>query len=222
MLKMLHKNDTQLTPFIATKDWELSNTMNRDLILMEHSGSAGLPVALEYLDYSIFSPITASNCNIANEQQSDDKVLPRIGLKIGGIFYPELDPINQDGTYQRVVYSQVFNTFYNNFRDPTKLWGLEELDFELSKTKRFIADEFKIFSIPQIVFGEKIIQNTVVLYDTTTDNNYTMTDDGNCNLFAGTNIFSSQQELGTFNNVFLEGSNNLCDNYFNQAFTSSI
>ena len=85
MLKSLHKNDTQTTPFVVTKNWELSNVTNEDLILMEHSGSDGLPVALEYLEYGVNTPITASNCNIAKEQQTADKAKFKNGLKVCNI-----------------------------------------------------------------------------------------------------------------------------------------
>lgn len=213
MLKSLHKNDTQTTPFVVTKNWELSNVTNEDLILMEHSGSDGLPVALEYLEYGIYTPITASNCNIAKEQQTQDKAKFKNGLKVSGLFYPETDPQNQDGTYQRVVYAQVVQMFYNDYRDPTKMWGLEEIDFEKSQTKKFVSDKFKMFEIPQGIFGEKVLENTVVLLDTTTDNDYIITDDGHCNLFAGTNLFSHQQEIGKYLNEYLSGSSGECDVY---------
>jgi hypothetical protein len=213
MLKSLHKDDTQTTPFVVTKNWELSNVINDDLILMEHSGSAGLPVALEYIDYGIQYPITASACNIALEQQSLDLATFEDGLNVTGIFYPETDPQNPNGTYQRCVYSQVYGMFYNNYRDPTKMWGLENLDFENSQTKRFITDKFKMFEIPQIVFGEKILPNTIVMYDTTTDNNYVFKDDGNGNVFAGINLFSHQQELGEYSNNIVTGSSGYCDYY---------
>jgi hypothetical protein len=180
---------------------------------MEHSGSAGLPVALEYINYGLSASVTASGCNIALEQQELDLASFKDGLKIAGIFYPDSDPTNIDGTYQRCVYTQIAGMFYNSYRDPTKIWGTETIDFENSQTKRFIADKFKMFEIPQIVFGEKILPNTVVMYDTTTDNNYTFTDDGNCNLFAGTNLFSRQQELGQYLNFFTTGNNNSCDFY---------
>jgi len=214
MLKSLHKNDTQTIPYIATKNWELSNVANEDLILMEHTGSAGPPVAIEYLDYRISHPIVSyAGCSIAKEQQELDKIIPRSGVKTTGIFYPESDSTNPDGTYQRVIYSQIATSFYNRYRNPTKIWGLEEIDFEKSQTKRFIADRFKLFDIPQIVFGEKVLENTVVLYDTTTDNNYTIIDDGHCNLFAGTNLFSRQQEIRHFPNEFALGFDYFCDGY---------
>ena len=213
MLKSLHKDDTQTTPFVVTQDWELSNVANEDLILMEHSGSAGVPVALEYINYGLTASVTASGCNIALEQQGLDLASFKDGLKITGIFYPDSEPQNPDGTYQRCVYTQIAGMFYNSYRDPTKIWGTETIDFENSQTKRFIADKFKMFEIPQVVFGEKILPNTVVMYDTTTDNNYTFTDDGNCNLFAGINLFSRQQELGQYLNYFTTGSNSSCDFY---------
>ncbi len=215
MLKLLHKDDTQTTPFAVTKNWGLSNVTNEDSILMEHSGSDGLPVALEYLVLLPNYAITASACNVALEQQADDLARYRAGLKLSGIFYPDTDPTNLDGTYKRVVYSQVVNMFYNDYRDPTKIWGLEQIDFEKSQTKRFLSDQFKMFEIPQPVYGEKLIPNTVTMIDRTTDNDYTITDDGNCNLFAGTNIFAKQQELGNFTNQYISGSSDACDYYYN-------
>ena len=211
MLKSLHKDDTQLTPFVVTKNWELSNVTNEDLILMEHSGSDGPPVALEYLDYTPTGPTIAYGCNIAKEQQDLDKVQFRDGVKLSGIFYPDTDPVNTDGTYQRVVYSQVVNMFYNTFRDPTKMWGLEEIDFEKSQTKKFVADRFKLYEIPQIIFGEKMLEYSVTLFDRKTDNDYIITDDGHNNLFAGPNIFSHKKEIGQFLNHLISGSNQYCD-----------
>ena len=64
MLKLLHKNDTSTTPFLVTKDWEVSNVINGDLILMEHSGSSGLPVAVEYVNFGPDFSTTGSGCNV--------------------------------------------------------------------------------------------------------------------------------------------------------------
>ncbi len=219
MLKLLHKDDTQTTPFVVTKNWGLSNVTNEDSILMEHSGSDGLPVALEYLVLLPNYAVTASACNIALEQQHDDLARYRSGLKLSKTFYPDTDPTNLDGTYQRVVYFQVVNMFYNDYRDPTKMWGLEQIDFDKSQTKRFLSDRFKMFEIPQPVYGEKVIPNTVTMIDRTTDNNYVISDDGNCNLFAGTNIFAKQQEIGNYVNHIISGSSVGCDYYYS---TSSI
>lgn len=214
MLKPLHKSDTKTLPFITTKDWSLSNTFNDWVVLTEHSG--GLPVAMEYTEY-IDSELTISinsSCNVALEQQDGDRVKFRTGKKSSGIFYPDSEETNIDGTYKRVVHSQVRNMFYNNFRDPTQIWGLEYLDFENSQTKRFLGDAFVLYDVPTDIFGEKVLENTVVIYDRVSDDNYTIIDDGHGNLVAVQNLFSKKQELGDFANEFLSGSSSYCNGYF--------
>jgi len=211
MLKPLHKNDTLTTPFVATKNWNLSNVTNDDLVLTEHSGS---PVALEFLDYFPTTSVTGSSCNISLEQQTADRVLYREGQQASGLFYTSSEQVNVDGTYKRLVYSQVQNMFYNNYRDPTKIWGLEYLDFDISQTKRFLSEKFKLYDVPVDIFGEKLVPNSVVIYEQETDNDYTITDDGYGNLYAAKNLFSRQQELGDFVNEFQTGSNFECSEYF--------
>ena len=222
MLKSLKKYQIQITPFIATKDWQLSNATNNDLYLFESTGSNdGLPYALEYIDYSNNTPITSSVCDIALEKQELDLVNFRDGLKLSGIFYPDVDPKNNDGTYKRVIYSQIVQTFYNGYRNPTKMWGMENIDFDKSQTLKFVSDKFKLFDIPQLVFGEKILEYTVKLFDRTTDNDYIIQDDGHCNLFAGFNIFSHQQELGDYKNEFVEGDNSDCGYYWEPIYPTT-
>lgn len=180
---------------------------------MEHSGST---VALEFIDYDVnlTSSFDNSLCSISLEQQEDDSIRIREGKKTSGFFYPMTEPINLDGTYKRIVYSQIKEIFYNNYRDPLKMWGMETLDFETSETKRFISDQFRLYDIPVIIYGQKILENSLNIQDSTTDNNYSIKDDGNGNLFAFQNLFSKQQEVGNFENEFLTGSINNCSNYF--------
>jgi hypothetical protein len=105
--------------------------------------------------------------------------------------------------------------FYNSYFDPSKVWGSENIDFQLSKTKRNLSDKFRLFNIPREVFGDKIVPKSVVAFDDTLDNDYIITDDGNGNLFAGTNLFSFQQELGKFINEFnANESSHACDLYW--------
>ena len=223
MIKALKKYQVQVTPFSATKEWNLNNTCNSNLLLYESTGSCdGSPYALEFIDYGDGSeyPMDNSSCSIALEQQPDDLATLEMGLNVNGIFYPETDPQNSDGTYQRSIYHQVQTMFYNLYLDPSKIWGLENIDFPLSQTQRLLSDEFRLIDVPRVVYGEKILPNSVVLHDTTTDNNYTITDDGNGNLFAGPNLFSSQQELGEFVNEFIANeSSSYCDYYWNNADT---
>lgn len=215
MIKSLKKYQVQLTPFEATKNWALNNTDNENLLLMEDD----YPVALEFLDFGsgVGVPVENFGCDIALEQQGTDLATIEEGLKVTGIFYPETDPSNIDGTYKRTIYSQVKTMFYNSYLDPTKIWGIDNIDFELSRTKRILADQFRLFNIPRMVFGDRMTPKSIVIQDNTLDNLYTITDDGNGNLFAGENLFSHQQELGEYVNEFdATMSSSLCDWYWAQ------
>jgi len=220
MIKLLKKYEIQAKPFEATKNWAVSNIRNDNLLLYESTGSDdGLPYALEFMDYGVTHPSENDNCDIALEQQDYDLATLELGLKIIGIFYPELDPINPDGTYKRSVYHQVKTMFYNDYLDPTKIWGVENIDFPLSRTERRLSDEIRLLDIPRNVFGDKIIPKSVRIVDDTTDNEYTITDDGNGNLFAGVNLFSHQQEVRNHENEFDHGSTAACDWYFKPQAT---
>jgi hypothetical protein len=217
MLKSLNINDVLVTPYSAVKECRASNIANTDLILFEHTGSDGGPiaVAVEFIDYGDGSsdPTVNSSCSLANELQSLNLATYREGKKINGTFYPTEDQ-NRDNTYKRIVFNQTKEMFYNNHRDPTKMWGMEEIDFDKSQTKKFLQDKFLILNIPTEIMGEKILPNSVLIDDQTSDDKYTITDDGRCNLVIGTNVFSKHQELGEFVNFFTEGHTNLCDNYW--------
>lgn len=219
MIKDLKKYQIKLTPFQATKNWELDNVYNEGVFLLEQTASDGsdIALALEFYDYGdgSDSPITASDvCDLALEQQDADKVGFREGQKTIGTFYPELDAVNADGTYKRTVYSQFKTAFYNDYRNPTEIWGVENIDFELSKTKRYLSDNIRVFDVPSNVYGDKIIPNTVHMINRTLDNDYVVSDDGYGNLIAGTNLFSRVQEMGDFGNTFSAGQDLTCSNYF--------
>ncbi len=219
MIKSLKKYQLKLTPFQATKNWELDNVFNDNLLLLEQTGSDGSDVALalEFLEYGDGSgfPETGSSCDIALEQQDADKVSFKEGQNITGIFYPDLDPKNLDGTYKRLVYAQYKTAFYNDFRNPTEIWGVENIDFELSKTKRFLSPGIQVYEIPRLSFGDKIVPQSITMYNRSSDNEYIVTDDGNGNLIAGTNLFSNVQEIGSHPNTFLDGENFSCSDYWN-------
>lgn len=217
MIKLLKKYEIHTTPFEAVKNWAINNTHNENLLLYETTGSDdGVPYALEFIDYGsgIRLPITSSTCNIALEQQDSDLATLELGLNVVGIFYPEADPKNIDGTYMRSIYHQVRTMFYNQYFDPTKIWGTENIDFPLSKTERRMSDEIRLIDIPRKVFGDKIVPKSVLVTDNTTDNQYTITDDGYGNLRAGVNLFSRQQEIRHHPNDFEIGYTYFCDPYF--------
>lgn len=222
MIKLIKKFQIKLTPFDATKIWAMSNINNDDLLLHD-SGSyldPEVPVALEFIDYGSLSDSPSLNyeCNIALEQQEDDLVNTRIGLKKSGLFLSDSEPINTDKTYKRMVYAQINTMFYNNSKNPTQTWGINNIDFELSRTKRKISDEFKLFDIPKNVYGDKIIPKSVILHDYSTDDNFDITDDGYGNLLAGSDIFSKVQVLGEFNNEFTSGIDFHCEEYWRPIY----
>lgn len=210
MLKGLHKENVVITPYVVTKQWNLSNVNNEDLVLAEN----GDTIAVESLIYHYTYVETSSLCGIAKEEQENDLAKYREGLRNFGLIYPDQEPSNPDGTYKRVIYNQFKTTFYNNYRDPTKMWGLEKIDFDNSKVKKFLSDQIRVFYIPTEIMGEGILKNSITLIDNTLDTFYTITDDGNCNLFAGTNLFSKVQTIGNFQNIFITGSDGSCNNYF--------
>src|ERR1035437_1141636 len=210
MLKQLHRDDTTVTPYLATKDWQLSNIDNSDLVLSE----AGNPIIFEHVSLTPLEVFPDNECDIAKEDQSLDLAYYREGLKVDGIFYPQLDPVNDDGTYKRVVYSQIKTIFYNNYRDPSRMWGLEKIDFDSSNTKKFLSDLIRTLNVPTNIMGEKIIEGTIKITDNSIDDIHTITDDKENNLFAGTNLFSARQELGNHSNLFQSGSDFTCNYYF--------
>lgn len=218
MIKQIKKFQIKLTPFDATKEWILSTTNNQDLLLMDDTSSFDEePVALEFIDYPSITDTQATlnyECDIALEQQPDDLLTTRMGLNVSGLFYPDIDPTNPDKTYKRSIFYQVRTMFYNRFHDPTKVWGMDNIDFTLGKTKRKISDEIRLFDMPHRIFGDKLVPNTIVLHDNSLDVNYEITDDGFGNLIAGSNLFSRQQEVSQHDNWYQNGSSAVCSTYF--------
>jgi hypothetical protein len=208
MIKRISQQNFLTTPFVTTKEWSLANIINDDVVLIEQTGSMGedQPVAMDYLDYYGGSPFLERDCDIALEQQSDDDVLYREGEKLDGHFYPETDPKNLDGTYKRLIYSQINAAFYNTRRNPVEIFGMENIEFPLSKTNRYISDFFREFLVPQAYFGDRLKAGTVELYDNSIDDNVTITDDSYGNLLAYPNLFSKIQEVRSLGNSVYSGS----------------
>lgn len=207
MIKQLGKHDTMVSPFNTVKSWHLFNVDVQELVLTENTGSEE-PVALEYLDYTTTcSGSLNRDCNIALEQQSTDTAIPEEGVSGSGTFYPEVEELNPKvGTYKRLVYDQIQKAFYNTYRNPLNIFGMENIDFPLSETTRFLANDFLMFTIPRKIFGDRLKENTIQIYDNSFDDNLTISDDGNGNLLAGTSLFSKIQEVRQFGNVIRSGS----------------
>jgi len=212
MLKSLKNNNIYTTPFVTAKDWQLSNVINDDILLTD----AGEGIIMEYVDYGDGTgyPTLNTDCLLALDQQENDKLTYREGEKHTGIFYPDQEVKNVDGTYKRLVFSQIKTVFYNNYKNPTQIWGLENIDFPKSETIKFITDKMRVFDVPTRVLGEKILENTVEIVDNSIDNKFVIEDDGHNNLFDKSDIFSKFQEVGDFDNEFVTGSATNCTTYF--------
>lgn len=237
MIKQINSNNILVTKFVAQKSWELNNVYNEDLFLVTTTSSADweniavnwelegeywngfsdvsgsdLPLALEFIDYSVYPPVLNRNCNIALDPQPEDRAIIEEGVSGSGTFYPSSEPTNlYTSTYKRSVYNQIQKSFYNNYKNPFEILGMETIDFPLSQTNRIISDQFLVFSIPRIIFGDKISPSSIYLYDYSYDDNVIVSDDGFGNLLAGPNLFSKVQEVRSFGNIINEGTaSNLC------------
>lgn len=209
MIKQISKNNLLTSPFVAIKAWELSNVDNQDTILLELSSSSVLipdpMVAVDYITYdSTCAPLLNTDCNIALEQQESDLAIFEEGVGGSGLFTPTNEDQNNNGTYKRMVYNQTKKAFYNRYQNPLQIFGVENIDFPLSKTDRYIANEFLMFSIPRRMMGDKLVESSIHLYDNSLDDIVEVHDDGNQNLLAGKNLFSKIQEVRSFGNEFTE------------------
>lgn len=204
MIKHINHQNFLTTPFVAAKSWHLYNRDPDDLVILEPTGSEDT-VALEYTDYSTDNPFVNTDCSIALEQQSSDFINYQEGVTGSGKFYPDQEATNNDGTFKRLVHAQTKAAFYNKYNDPTKIFGVEFIDFPLGQTFRDLSNIARLFNVPQAVFGERIIENTVRLNDTAVDDNVEVTDDGNQNLIARSNLFSKVQEVRSFGNIIMSG-----------------
>ena len=217
MIKHINRQTISTTPFVAVKSRELYNILNDDLVLVEPLSASifqsDTSVAQDYIDYS-GTPIINRDCNIALEQQEFDSAVYEVGISGSGIFYPDTEPTNDNGSYKRLVYDQTKRAFYNQYNNPLQIFGMENIDFPLSLTNRYIAKEFLMFSIPRNIMGDKLVAGSIQMFDTNLDDNVEITDDSNGNLIAGTNLFSRVQEVRPLGNILMDGTSSAaCPGY---------
>jgi len=217
MIKHINPQNILISPFIAAKAHVLSNTQNSDVVVLEDDGVTA--ISLDYVDYNFGSPVLNSDCNIALEQQEADAIAYQEGVLDTGTFNSSSSERNLDGSYKSLVHRTTKNAFYNTYHNPTEIFGVEHIDFALSKTLRNIADRFRMFSLTPLQFGDKIEPKSIRFYDTLLDDNVSVFDDGYQNLVAGFNLFSKVQEVRTWPSgsnpqTILEGtSSNVCPKY---------
>ena len=142
-------------------------------------------------DLAMDVPFTNSICNLCLEQTEDNFLTIEDGIKTEQFikFDPDIEVQNLSDTYKRIIYDQTKNLFYNDSKDPTKLLGLENLDVILDGKKRVIYDRIKVVTIPQAYFGDKIMENSVEIIENSSDQTYTVVDDGKGNLHVKEKVF---------------------------------
>lgn len=219
MLKQLKKTDVQTSPFRATKARQLYNIQNEQCPILEgDSGSVAIPdtnIALDYIDYQTGVPLLDRDCNIALEQQDEDIAIYEEGVSGSLKTFNTSSSQNYTGTYKTLLYNQIRLAFYNQYHNPTEMFGMENIDFPLDKTNRYLADDFRMFTIPRLVMGDKIAPGSVQFQDTSFDDNVQIYDDANGNLTAGSYLFSKVQEIRLLGNSILQGTTSFtCPQYF--------
>lgn len=178
----------QYTPFVAQTEWNVNN-IDFDHYLMWESASLSGSIEHTYIDYGDGTqlPTTNSNCVLIADE-NDIEINYQRGEYITGSFFPtssayyqsQTEPLNSDGTYVRIIYSTNKNLFYSNIGNPTRQFGIFDLNGE--NTNHTLSDVMDVFTVSPRFFGEKIIPNSVIMYDSYNNTNYKVIDDGNSNL----------------------------------------
>lgn len=218
MIKQISKNNITISPFRAVKSWDLFNIQNESSILLEPLSSSVIIsdtlISIDYVDYNSGNPILNSDCDVALEQQDEDKAIFEEGISGSGVFDSDAEPKNYTGTYKSLLYTQIYRAFYNSYRNPVEIFGMENIDFPLSKTNRYLAENFRMITVPQQMFGDKLVEGSIIFYDTNLDDNVEIRDDKLGNLIAGENLFSKVQEIRNIGNIIIDGTSSYnCPDY---------
>lgn len=203
MLKSLNRDDIQVTPFVAKKKWNPQNIDNDDLILWMSASLSG-SISHIYIDYGdgLTSPYLNSSCALALQQQENNiNIIYEQGTYISGTFFQkdsnyyesDLNPLNIDGSYKRLVYDVYKNLFYNSYENPVQLLGVENIN--LSGSRRNLTDIIDVFTLTKEQYGEKIVPKSVKIIDSQLNEQYTIVDDGQTHLLITGSYFINFQEL---------------------------
>lgn len=129
--------------------------------------------------------------NLVLEESPDKFINIAEGVRVEK--YVRFSPIssskNVDGTYKRLVYDQIKNSYYSDTKDPTKVLGLENIDVFLDKSKRFIGNQIKVATVPQAYFGDTIKKNSLRIEDSSQEQSVTFVDDGEGNVVTSGSVF---------------------------------
>lgn len=201
MIKNISNKNILVTPFTAIKKWALYNTVNDDLILLSTNDT----VSYDYMDYFLTPPTLNSVCSIAINYNAIENPVCQEGISGSGIFYPDTEAQNKDGTYKRLVYDEIAKMFYNTYRNPTQIFGMDNIDFPLSNTNRILGNQFLLFNISMDTMGDRLVPGSIEMYDLNYDENVKITDDCNGNLIVNNRLFAKVQELRHISNDVQNG-----------------
>ena len=215
MIKVLKLSNKSVTRFNTNKKWNYSTLDSGSNIVLEQGD-----------DIPLFS--SATNKLSTEQNNSEFKLNMRVGKKVTGTFFSKdskhynskNEPLNYDGSYQRVVYNSVKHLFYNDYgtigdtendhhyKNPMNIFGSETgiyspqnfnsntLEVDKRSERRILKDEVTVLEIPAGVFGEKIKPGTLKIIDHSSEyESIEIVDDGNTNLVVGSDTFNSISEL---------------------------
>ena len=217
MIKTLKLSEKSVSKFKTHKNWNYSTFGDGNSIILEQGD--GIPLFAD-IDRPVATEQNASNFNINI----------KYGKEIKGTFfrkeskyYDELnEPVNQDGSYQRVVYNTIKHLFYNDYglsgdigydkyyKNPMHMFGSESgqytsddfisdtIDSGITKSheRRVLGDSITVLEISSNIFGEKIKPSSLKITDHSSKyESIVIEDDGNTNLLVGAESFNNISEI---------------------------
>ena len=217
MIKTLKLSEKSVSKFKTFKSWKYNTAGSNDTLILEQG-----------VNIPIFSDVTNK---LSTEQiDSDFKINLKQGKNISGTFFDKdskhfdesKEPLNQDGTYQRVVYNSIKHLFYNEYglagtsendtyyKNPMHMFGSESgkytsLEYSSDtvsseshsrEERRVIGDSITVLEIPSKIFGEKIKPGSFKIKDYSSRyESIEIQDDGNTNLTVGSTSFNEISEI---------------------------
>lgn len=166
IFKSLERSDVRLTPFRAHK-------------LISLSGSQQLDNFVYVADYNPASSYVTSNPLAVTFDQ-------------GNLNTTSAEPTTSYGKYQRIVHRSLDHLYYRDFYSNSRAaFGGGNVNYQY----RFLEDKAKVVSVPQQMFGEQILPESVKVYVTTSINtvgnlSYTLIDDRYGNLYVSGGMYS--------------------------------
>ena len=110
MIKTLKLSDKSVRRFKSHKSWKYSTLEQGDSLILEQGDN--IPIFLN----TDFKLVTEQNKNDFDLNVKKGKNISVHFFDIDSKYYDsEKEPINYDGSYQRVVYTSVKHLFYNNY-----------------------------------------------------------------------------------------------------------